>query len=89
MPSNPAKNAVKALGRVITAATQGESLLVDAATVESRDSTCKQCPSHEPGLNRCRECGCFLSLKVQLTTESCPLGKWENTVDESKNPKTS
>jgi len=71
------KNAFFALKRIIGAVLRRDNLLVDEATVVNRESVCKQCPSREPETNQRMECKCFLSLKVQLTTERCPLGKWK------------
>ena len=76
MPSNPVKTAALAMGKVIVAAVKGEPLLVDDATVKHREATCKQCSRWRPKTNRCSVCKCYLILKVQLKTESCPLKKW-------------
>lgn len=27
-------------------------------------------------LNRCRQCGCYMKVKVKLETSKCPIGKW-------------
>ena len=46
----------------------------DIAT--SRFATCQECPSLIPLTNQCKECGCFMKLKVKLQAATCPLGKW-------------
>jgi hypothetical protein len=50
--------------------------------------TCRRCPEfrqrYGDGKGRCRKCGCFLSKfvgqpkrnKIEMATESCPLGNW-------------
>lgn len=83
------KTAFLAAKRAVIAASEGRPLLVREAEVAHRESLCKQCPRREESTNRCLECKCFLSLKVQLSTESCPLKKWGNDIDDSQNPKTS
>ena len=37
---------------------------------------CFECPSYNPTLKQCKECGCFLFIKAFLTTQKCPLNKW-------------
>ncbi len=45
---------------------------------------CKQCPELTK-INRCRKCGCFMTLKITLTGAKCPLGKWPDTQEWMKN----
>lgn len=42
----------------------------------NRYSTCEQCPSLLKITKQCKECGCFMKLKVKLQEAVCPLGKW-------------
>jgi hypothetical protein len=37
---------------------------------------CEECPSLLKMTHQCKECGCFMKLKVKLEKASCPLGKW-------------
>jgi hypothetical protein len=41
-----------------------------------RFSICETCPSLLKVTNQCKECGCFMSLKVKLLQAECPLKKW-------------
>jgi hypothetical protein len=41
---------------------------------KTRLDVCRAC-EHHTGL-RCRICGCFTSVKVKMTHEQCPIGKW-------------
>ena len=41
-----------------------------------RYAICEACPSLLRATNQCKECGCFMKLKVKLKDASCPLGKW-------------
>tara|TARA_B100000287_G_C20103009_1_gene571168 strand:- start:142 stop:318 length:177 start_codon:yes stop_codon:yes gene_type:complete len=50
---------------------------VSKAIFKQRINICKQCPSFDPALNRCKECGCFLLLKAFIKATKCPLNKWE------------
>jgi anaerobic ribonucleoside-triphosphate reductase len=43
---------------------------------EYRMSICKQCPFLTQRGERCRKCGCFMSLKTTLKGAKCPIGKW-------------
>lgn len=42
----------------------------------SRYSICKTCPSFIKATKQCKECGCFMALKVKIKAAVCPLGKW-------------
>lgn len=37
---------------------------------------CEVCPSLLKLTHQCKECGCFMKLKVKLQKAECPLGKW-------------
>lgn len=52
------------------------SRYVPEATSRARLAECEKCP-HRTRLKRCQFCGCFVYLKARLTTETCPLKKWE------------
>ena len=45
-------------------------------TAQSRLDVCNGCDSFFQETKRCRECGCFMKLKVKLKEAVCPLGKW-------------
>jgi hypothetical protein len=42
----------------------------------ARYSICDACPSLIKATKQCKECGCFMKLKVKLAAATCPLGKW-------------
>lgn len=42
-----------------------------------RLSICQECPNLVKLTNQCRECGCFMNLKVKFEDSKCPIGKWE------------
>ena len=43
--------------------------------VDHRWEVCQGCPELTPS-NRCKQCGCFMKLKVKLKQATCPLNKW-------------
>lgn len=43
---------------------------------QSRYSICTACDRLTKTTKQCRECGCFMKLKVKLADAVCPLGKW-------------
>ena len=49
---------------------------LDNRIITKRISICKACPSLK--LNFCKECGCFMPVKVRMFNENitCPLEKW-------------
>jgi hypothetical protein len=42
----------------------------------SRLGICEKCPSLLGLTHQCKECGCFMKIKVKLKKAECPLGKW-------------
>jgi hypothetical protein len=43
---------------------------------QNRFALCEECPSLIKATKQCKECGCFMKLKVKLELATCPLGKW-------------
>lgn len=43
---------------------------------EARLNICLECPELIKATKQCKQCGCFMSLKVKLQNATCPLGKW-------------
>lgn len=41
-----------------------------------RYAECLKCDRFRRVTKQCKECGCFLLLKVKMKNQSCPLGKW-------------
>ena len=52
------------------------SLLIPKQNYKNRLNICFDCPSYNPTLKQCKECGCFLILKAAFKSTKCPLGKW-------------
>jgi hypothetical protein len=47
---------------------------------DERLDHCRRCVNHIKG--NCRVCGCFVSAKVLLASEKCPIGRWAQTKGE-------
>jgi hypothetical protein len=60
----------------ITVETETDFLLNKETRSEDRLSICKECPELFGPLNNCRQCGCFMNIKVRIYSAACPLGKW-------------
>ena len=43
---------------------------------EHRLRICSQCPELIKATSQCKQCGCFMKMKVKLKEASCPLLKW-------------
>ncbi len=53
-----------------------------------RRAICQACEFHDAVHNKCNSCNCWLSAKIRMATEACPLSKWHATVkpiDQSRN----
>ena len=74
--SRMAKNLGGSLVRVAKAALKGEDIKVNRAEKEKRHEICKGCVHYHSVDDRCKLCGCLMSVKTTLNTESCPAGKW-------------
>lgn len=64
---------IAGIAKAGVAATTGVGA-ADEATAKKRYDTCMACDKYKHW--RCQECGCFISAKVRVADEKCPLGKW-------------
>lgn len=55
---------------------RADTEFADPQLQEERYSTCEKCEHLTRHTKQCRECGCFMKLKVKLAEAVCPLGKW-------------
>lgn len=72
-------NAVKAVGRAVSAVARRAPLAVSQETVNLRTKICHGCSFYNPHFDQCKVCTCVISFKAQLATEKCPKGKWPFT----------
>lgn len=60
-----------------------ESLIQNIKDVSNlakqRAYICNECNKRSMGI--CKECGCFLEIKVRLPNAKCPLNKWNEEVN--------
>jgi hypothetical protein len=42
----------------------------------NRIAICRECPEFIKATSQCKQCGCFMKMKVKLKDATCPLGKW-------------
>lgn len=77
-------NAIKAIGKVVEAVVEGEPVLVSDKVLSDRLGTCEgvpgvstRCEFFEPEARQCLACTCFVDIKANLSTESCPKSKWK------------
>lgn len=41
-----------------------------------RLTTCRKCHLYDAKKGKCKDCGCYLSIKASWASEKCPLNKW-------------
>lgn len=69
---------LRAVGRALRAAWRGQPLRVTNDVVVARVQKCQeQDTCYDARFNQCRHCSCFVSLKANFATESCPRGLWK------------
>lgn len=72
-----------------TASILAEETLTDNSIIEMRFEACSTCIFRDSEINKCRVCGCYLSVKTPLKTNfnpkhlefevtHCPMGKWQD-----------
>jgi hypothetical protein len=68
--------AIGAFQRMVKAYFRGDALIVSGRTRAARRRICDRCDRRDGQTDQCKECSCFLALKLDLTTEKCPIDKW-------------
>jgi hypothetical protein len=49
---------------------------MDKDKIIERAKICGSCDRLFKPTWSCKECGCFMKIKVRFSNSSCPLGKW-------------
>ena len=62
---------IRSVGEVAMTAVKTRQVFAQQEIVDRRWNLCLQCPQIAPA-KRCAICGCFMGLKVKLSTSSCP-----------------
>jgi hypothetical protein len=80
MPTDPpplaqqGRNALGAISRLVAALATGGPVLTSKELTKVRRQLCRTC-MFQTG-RKCAQCGCFISAKTKLATETCPVGRW-------------
>lgn len=51
-------------------------VFIEKNIAQDRYDLCKQCEHFNKITAICRECGCFMKLKVKFINSVCPINKW-------------
>lgn len=54
---------------------KGNIVYIDKVGEKNRSDICNNC-ERLSWIKNCKECGCFVKLKVKYYNSSCPLNKW-------------
>lgn len=73
-----ARNATVAGARAAARLARHQPVLVEASRRDERLEICRACEWFRARDERCahRRCGCYVRIKVRLTSERCPDGRW-------------
>lgn len=52
------------------------SIWVDQEDAQARFDICKKCEHLFKPTSTCKQCGCFMKVKVKLQNSTCPVGRW-------------
>jgi hypothetical protein len=63
-------------------ATSNQPLFVSDEVKQQRLNICKSCEHYDASQIRCKSCGCFLLTKASFSLDSCPLKKWNNSIQQ-------
>lgn len=55
---------------------RSDTEFADPELQDHRYAICTACDRLTKTTKQCKECGCFMKLKVKLAEAVCPLGKW-------------
>ena len=67
---------LKGLFNVAKEAATGNLEFVPEEISNERFNICLNCPKLTKPLLQCSECGCFMKVKTKISSQECPLGKW-------------
>ena len=67
---------VGAIIRLVAGLFQKKPIFVTQEVEDERWACCRACDSYVPDSIQCRECTCFLQIKIPLAQEKCPKKKW-------------
>lgn len=67
------KNIISSIKDIVS----GDQFLASNDIQQHRMDVCRMCDSYSERRKRCKECGCFLEIKVKFSYSECPLNKWK------------
>ncbi len=56
------------------------------SVAQARLDICKACTHYIGATHQCKKCGCIMNLKVKLADAECPVGKWNVSTNEEREP---
>jgi len=62
--------------KAVKAVVDNKQIISPKLNAQKRLDICNKCPSLDKSGGRCSECGCFVTIKVKMDFEQCPLQKW-------------
>ena len=57
-------------------------ILADSEMAVAREKICAGCDRLFKPTWTCKECGCFMKIKVRIAAQHCPLDKWLAVSDD-------
>lgn len=77
-------NGLRAIWHVLAYWRAGKPVIAPKSVVESRRGICAGCPQNDRAAwPMCLACNCFIEPKTQLSSESCPVGRWVELDEQS------
>lgn len=67
------KNLISSVQSIVS----GDEFLANEVIQQDRMDVCRMCDRYSERRKRCKECGCFLEVKVKFASSECPLNKWK------------
>ena len=77
---NMLRSAAKQLYYSAKAVKGGMPVLVSSDVAQKRFELCEDCEFFDHESTRCKECGCFMKVKINLAGAKCPIDKWGSTI---------
>lgn len=65
---------------------RGWQTIVDDAEYQARLATCAECELWDEETDECKRCGCPIFAKTALSSEKCPVGRWNRQKVDRKKP---
>ena len=76
---NMIRSAAKQLYYSAKSAKRGLPVFVSSDVAQERFEICNDCDMFDKKTTRCKECGCFMKIKINLADVKCPIDKWDST----------